>query len=118
MDDRLKRFNQDFFKSVKGITWYDKEGIMEMDDNRRVVLEIDDVGTRHHYVGYWVKIYNKTNGLIVQKFFRFQFFLEFIHKGQVYYHVWYKDDLDWYISRPKSTKPMVDVMMDFIDRWK
>ena len=51
MDDRIKKFNQDFFKSVKGITWYDKEGVMEMDDNRRVVLELDDVSTRDHYVG-------------------------------------------------------------------
>ena len=119
MDDRIKNFNQDFFKSVKGITWYDKEGVMEMDDNRRVVLEIDDMGTRDNYVGYWVMIYNKTNGLIVRKFFRFQFCLDFIHRDrQEYYHIWFRDSMDWYISKPKSTQPMVDVIMDYINRWK
>lgn len=120
MDNVFNRFNRDFFRSVKGITWYDKEGIMEMDDNRRIVFKLDDVGTRDHFVGYWVRIYTKTNGLIVEKFFRFQFCLDYTHRDrQEYYHVWYNGGkLDWYISRPKSLKPMVDMMMDYVDRWK
>jgi len=26
--------------------------------------------------------------------------------------------MDWYISKPKSTQPMVDVIMDYINKWK
>lgn len=118
MENIFNNFNRDFFKSVKNITWYDQEGIMEMDNDRRVIIRLDDIGTRHHYNGYMVRIYNKSNGLIVEKFFRFQLCLDFIHRDrQEYYHVWLNNGLDWYISRPKSTKPMVDTIMNFIEKW-
>lgn len=120
MENLFKTFNEDFFKSVNGITCYDKDCLLEMDNNRMVMFVLDDIGTRDHFVGYWVKIYNKPNGLIIEKFFRFQFHLEYNHRDtQKYYHVWYNHgNLDWYISKPKSIKPMVDTMMDFINKWK
>jgi hypothetical protein len=120
MDNVFKSFNDNFFKSVNNITWYDKCGVMVYHPDCVVVIEIDDVGVRDHFNGYWVRIYNKKNGLIFQKFFLFQNHLEFIHRENTnkFFHVWkHNDDIDWYISRPKTTKPMVDVILDFIGRW-
>lgn len=121
MDNLLSEFNETFFHTIKGITWFDKDGIMEMDKTRNVVITLDDISTREMYVGYWVRIYNKNQGLIVEKFFRFQHFLEFKHRSEreKYSHVWYSENnLDWYISKPYSTKPMVDSIMDYIGKWK
>ncbi len=121
MTDIFKGINENIFKSVKGITWYDKDGIMNLDDTRYVRFILDDVGTRDHFVGYWVEIHNRNNGLISKKFFRFQYHMEFIHRPntQSFYHIWINQgNLDWYISRPKDTKIYVKILMDYIEKIK
>jgi len=103
------------------ITWYDKQGVMKLDDQRVVTITIDDVGTRDHYNGYHVEIVNKFNGTIIKKWFRFNDHLTMIHRSQndEYYHVWYqRGEFDWYISRPKDNKEMVKVIMDWINQFK
>jgi hypothetical protein len=119
MENFFKKFNEDFFKSEKNITWYDTEGVYRLDDNRVVTITLSDVGTRDHYNGYVVEIFNKQNGSIVKKFFRFQFHLEMNHNGRKFYYVWYQGgNLDWYISRPKNTKDMVKTIFDYINKFK
>ena len=34
MNNQFKNFNENLFKSVKEIKWYDQEGVMLLDDNR------------------------------------------------------------------------------------
>lgn len=121
MTNVFKEMNETIFKGVKGITWYDKDGIMNLDETRYVLFILDDVGTRDHFVGYWVEIHNRNNGLISKKFFRFQYHMEFIDRPntQSFYHIWYNQgNLDWYISRPKDTKKYVKVLMDYIEKIK
>jgi hypothetical protein len=121
MNNIFSGFNKAFFKSSNDITWYDHSGIMELDNNKIVIFEIDDVGTRDHYNGYRVKILNKHNGVIEQKFFKFQHHLEFNHRSErdKYYHVWLNNgNFEWYISRPKNTMVMVNTMMDWISKFK
>jgi len=36
----FKIFNENFFRSEKNITWYDKQGVMKLDDNRLVTFTI------------------------------------------------------------------------------
>ena len=118
MENIFKSFNKSIFKGLKEISWYDKDGIMNLDETRYVRFVLDDVGIKDNFVGYWVEVYNKNNGLISKKFFRFQFHMEFIHRPntQNYYHIWYSQDkLDWYISRPKDTKIYVKILMDYIN---
>lgn len=116
MENKYKKFNLNFFKKTNlPIHWFDKDGIVSF-PNYVVRLTIDDVGTHNNYNGYWVEIIHKTNCLISKKFFRFVDHLEMIHRDNEFEncHVWHKyDEFDWYISRPKDTKPMVDV----IERW-
>jgi len=120
MENVFKSFNQNFWKSQKDITWYDKQGVMKLDDQRVVTITIDDVGTRDNYNGYYVEVVNKMNGTIVKKWFRFQDHLTMIHRDtQHQFHVWSNSgNFDWYISRPKDTKEMVKVIMDWINQFK
>ena len=123
MENVFKKFNQDFWKSEKSITWYDKQGVMNLDDQRVVTITIDDVGTRDNYNGYHVEIINKFEGTIVKKWFRFQDHLTMITPSnpnqQIYTHVWlHRDEFDWYITRPNNTKEMVKVIMDWISMLK
>jgi hypothetical protein len=125
MENVFLNFNKTFFKGVSNIEWFDKEGIVDLDDGRLAVITIDDNGTRDHYNGYWVEIISKTNGTIYKKFFYFKRHLEFEEKSSsVYtttiknYHAWFMDgNLNWYISTPKSTKPMVDTIFKFINKF-
>jgi hypothetical protein len=94
---------------------------MNLDENRYVQFELDDVGTKDHFNGYWVEVYNRNNGLISKKFFRFQYHMEFTHRDSRtnHYHIWYNQgNLDWYISRPKDTKIYVKILMDYIEKIK
>ena len=127
MKDVFKKFNEEFWK--KGvpntlsypINWYDKQGVMRLDDQRVVTITIDDLGLRDNYNGYHVEIINKFNGTIVKKWFRFQDHLTMVHRGngQEYFHVWLNNgNFDWYISRPQDTKEMVKVICDWINQFK
>lgn len=123
MNNLFKEFNETFFKGEKDITWYDSEGVYQLDDNRIVTITLSDIGTRDNYNGYMIEVYNKQSGSIVKKFFRFSFYLDMIHrennKHDKYYHVWYNNgELDWYISRPKNTKNMIKIIFDYINKFK
>lgn len=123
MENPYQTFNQEFFKKGLGYTiqWYDKEGIIELDDNRLVSIKLDDVGTRDHYVGYWVEIINKYNGSIYKKFFRFQLCMEFNHRDSYRYFYVRKEDnkLKWYISTPFLSGPetMSKIISSFIKKF-
>jgi hypothetical protein len=125
MDNKFQKFNQDFFKSIKDfkIEWFDKEGIIELDDNRVVSIKLEDLGTRDHFNGYMVEIINKTGGSVYKKFFKFRYHMDFTHRSGStdYFHVWYNNNqLDWYISRPTTygQKQMVDTIKSFINKFK
>lgn len=121
MENVFKTFNQDFWKSEKSIIWYDKEGIMTLDEERVVTFSIEDRVMRNNYEGYSVKIYNKNKGEIVSKFFSFSNHLEMIQRDEKnsYSHVWLNGGkFGWYIDKPKNTKEMVSVVMDWISKFK
>lgn len=122
----FKKVNEEFFSKCKRtIKWFDKQGLFVMSDNRVVTITLDDVGTHNHFNGYWVEIINNRNGSVVKKFFRFQDHLTMIHRKETsrFYHIWFRnessgDKLEWYISTPKDTKEMCDVIFEWIDTFQ
>ncbi len=120
MTNIFKKFNEDFFsKSNRTIKWYDKQGVFQTTDGV-VTITIDDLGTSDNYNGYWVEKINLRFGTIVKKFFRFKDHLTMVHRNEQdkYCHVWlYNDTFEWYISKPKDTKEMTDVIFDWIDNF-
>jgi hypothetical protein len=121
MENVFKNFNENFFKSKKGIRWYDQDGLYKLDDTRVVSITLDDIGVHENFNGYTIVIHNTQNGGMVKKFFKFVYHLDMIDRNEreKYSHVWYSQGkLDWYISRPKDTKQMVDVIFDWIEKFK
>lgn len=120
MENKYKKFNQNFFKDVKGIVWYDRMGVYKISDDVFAEITIKTRGHADHYVGYSVEIFHKRNGSLNTNFFYFKDYLDMIHRGPnyEYYHVWDNIDFDWYISSPISVKPMTDVVMSVINRYK
>ena len=120
----FKKLNEEFFSKCKRtIKWFDKQGLFVMSDNRVVTITLDDVGTRNYFNGYLVEIINNRNGGIVKKFFRFQDHLTMVHREDTskYYHIWLSENntkLEWYISKPKDTKEMCDVIFEWIDTFQ
>lgn len=121
MKSLFKNFNENFWKSTKNITWYDKQGVMKLDEFRVVTLTFDCRGHSDQYNGYEVEILNKNSGTIVKRYFWLKEHLTMIQKneGDEQCHVWlYRGSLDWYISRPKDTKEFVKAVMDWINEFK
>ena len=122
MNNSFTDFNKNFFNSFTGynIQWFDMEGIIEFDDNRLVSIKLDNIGTHNQFNGYWVEIINKQRGTIYKKFFKFKDYMDFKHRDdgmKFYYARFDTEELDWYISRPKSTKPMLDAISMFINKF-
>jgi hypothetical protein len=120
MTNIFKKFNEDFFsKCNRTIKWYDEQGVFRTTDGL-VTITIDDVGTHNNYNGYWVEKINPRVGTIVKKFFRFSDHLTMVHRNErdKHSHVWLNNGtFEWYISKPKDTKEMTDVMFDWIDNF-
>jgi hypothetical protein len=84
-------------------------------------MTISDIGHSDKYSGYHIKIISKLGGEICQKTFKFDDFLEFDTSRDSSTHVWYNSygpKFDWYINTPMTVKPMVDVIMEFINSFK
>ena len=121
MDTKFKNFNETFFKGTKKkIDWFDIDGVLKLDDTRVVKFKLDTHGVRDQYEGYLIQIINKHDGIVDRKFFSFKEYLEFSHRpDSKHYHVWkYGGNLDWYISRPIKTKPMVDRIFDWVGQFE
>lgn len=71
---KLKTFNQRLFQGVDQINWFDKTGLINLDE-KFVTLNLDDTN-RHHYDGYLIEVYNKKQGLIFRKKFYFKDYIE------------------------------------------
>lgn len=121
MSNVFNIFNEKFFKSRPEIKWFDKDGVYKIDEDRVVVITIDDKDYTDHFGGYLVKVINKMNGTIVSKWFPFKYYLTMIHRegdAEYFYALYTKDKFDWYISRPKSTDEMVDCIFEWIENFK
>ena len=120
MENKYVTFNENFFKGIEGITWYEKRGIYKISDTTFAEITIKTRGHADHYAGYEVKIHHKVNGVLNITFFGFKDYLEMIHNPKVgpYCDVWDDTDFGWYISVPKSTEPLVRAVMGLIELYK
>lgn len=118
MNNLFKEFNKNFFKRQTAIKWFDKEGLWDYHNGHYIIsITLDDIGSKGEYTGYTVKIYDRTLGLVVSKFFKFEYYLEMTTSGTDYCHVWYNHNgkkLDWYINKPLDIKPIVDEIISYV----
>lgn len=104
------------FEWIIVIDWFDLVGYSSVDENRRAKITLDYLGHHDHYIGFWVSILNKLEGVVDKKFFRFGDYLEIDESVrhdsalQVIGHCgWH-----WYISKPKNTRPICEAIEKYI----
>jgi len=115
------------------INWFDLTGMHALDDARVVKIQLSDPRTVGIFVGFSVEIINKVTGKIDSKLFRFDDYLsadmasrsdtrrDYPVAGNSCYHVdinGYRKECDWYIAKPKSTKPFCEAVESYIASFK
>lgn len=108
-------FMEKEFRFWQRVTWFDLTGVRELDEDRKVVIEMVTQGYADHYTALLVRIIHKVESEIVRKLFRFEDYLWAAHKQP---HPNYRKDMklevigpcgwEWYIAVPSSTAPLVD----------
>ena len=102
------------------ITWFDRQGLYRLDDDRAAVLTLEIQSTIGSYSGFQVEIVSKIRGRLFQKYFDFN---DYLHSGQrsdnrsdyeggFVVHA-ESCDWNWYIAIPTSTKPFTQA----VERW-
>ncbi len=122
--------NQYMFQhSANNIKWFDKTGIIEIDEDRIVEIELCISNVVDKYDRYKVTIINKHNGEIASKYFTFDECLnqnDRIDNRSDYtggFHFWRSDRKEgwgWYIAIPseQSIDNLVRSMFDYIEFYR
>ena len=121
-------FNKFFFKDVSGnadISWFDKKGVIRIGDSVLAEITLSISGTIDHYVGYSVRIVNKS-GELTKYFFNFNTYLKNRCDDRTDYRNGFEiiatccDDVaQWYIAIPteEDTQKMGEEIMKFIGNY-
>jgi len=123
---KFKQFNERFFNDDR-ITWYDREGIVNLGDTNAVITLVAN-NTISHLDAYYVDIVHKKTGHIATQ--RFLFNSYFSQRNRIDtrsdisnqpFYVW--DDgvkrPDWYIAIPSNTEVgnLATQIMEYIKQW-
>lgn len=126
MTDKFQEFMASLPWTID-VLWQGKSGVHQLDDDRRVTIELAIYGYADHYPGCRVKLFSKTNGEIVAKYFNFNEYLALrdvtpeseAHPSLKHVqdlHVW--SDGTWYIAVPRDPSPFTQAIETWIDQWR
>jgi hypothetical protein len=116
-------FNQKVFKNPS-IKWFDRIGIMEINNNRLAEITLAEGHYSGSYIKYQVRILHKDYGVITTKDFMFKDYLHLPAKTDSWgdiknFFVTVKDNsyVDWHLSPPSEDdlKRLTDAITDYID---
>jgi hypothetical protein len=119
---------KDIFKSRTDLKFFGQKALFEVDSLTVAEISIGTRGTSDHFPQLYVEIQHKENGVIAQNTFVFEEYLKrlpsdnsHIHRvKRMYIRIWRGDEpeeIDWYIARPKTTKPIVDAIFEYIEMY-
>lgn len=117
-------FNQNFFNDNKSldIVWFDKEGIIKLNDDSNATITLYSVNNTMHS-GYLVNIVNKHTGVIDGHLFKFKDYLTERIDERHDYNGGFCVEINtckWYIALP-SEQDVIDMcaeIMSYIDLWR
>ena len=113
-------FMEKTFHFWQPVTWFDLTGVRELDEDRKVVIELVTRGYADHYVALLVRVVHKVHGEIVRKTFAFK---DYLNCSVTQPHPSYRPGMalqviaphwEWYIAVPSSTAPLVDSVEQWI----
>jgi len=118
---RFKTFNQWVFKGVDQIEWFDKTGLIDL-DQKFVALNLDYTKT-NYYDGHLVEVYNKQQGLIFKKKFRFKDYMidvDVTNSNSINFSSWgdVSEDYIFKVSHwgdNSKTKKYTDAILRFLE---
>ena len=120
----FENFNKEFFKSNKEINWFEKQGILKIDEMKNVVITLSTSGCMNRYIGYKIEIIHKNNGQIASHFFNFNDYFQQKNRkdtrndysGEFYV----RTTCDWYVAIPakKDINYMISEIEKYISLWK
>lgn len=119
--------------------WQGKTGTLVLDEDRRVTVTLDDVGTRDHFNGMRAKVISKTNGEIVVQWFAFDDHLDpadrldgrfyrylgggksegYPYPGNPCFYAWRNGGkIGWYIANPATPSDFTEAVEEWITTWR
>lgn len=118
-------FNKSIFKD-NNIQWFDRTGILKIDENRRAEISLRTNGIADVYNSYFVKIIHKENGQISVKNFLFDDYMDITASSKRHnlyvggFSVNIADRVDWYIAVPseRNLQQLTSAVMDYIELYK
>lgn len=122
----FSEFNKNFFNN-SDITWFDRKGVLKIDENKRAEITLSTNGYSSRYDSYFVKIIHKDNGKIAAKNFLFDEYMDIADSTRKYnlYVGGFSvqadgDGVGWYIATPsqRNIKLLVDAIMQYIDLYR
>jgi hypothetical protein len=118
-----QEFNERFFTKYDNIRWFEKKGILKINDDVNASIELAITNVWGEYPGYLVTIANKKEGKIDSHYFDFNSYLKTrvddkqdLHSGfSIISHCGW----DWYIAIPEMSEvlEMSACIMDYINLW-
>jgi hypothetical protein len=125
-------FNIAFFQGVeaaKEIQWFNRKGLLSLDEKRIVEFDLVTNGTVDTYCGYKVKITHKELGEITSHTFYFDDYLRnrqdnrSDYKGGfsiVHHCCEYKGVAEWYIAIPQTAevRKMANTIFRYVEMYK
>jgi len=106
---------------VDELNFFGTKALYTMNDQAVAEISISRNGTSGNYPCLYVTIQNKINGTIAENRFMFNEYLERDEshpnaKQEKGMYIWTNGkDIDWYIVRPVTTKPIVDAIFNYIE---
>lgn len=107
--------------------WFDRTGMLRMRNGLVAQVELDTFGTHGNYPGFRVKVINPTCGVVGEKYFLFDDYLDpkaradqrsdYKPPGYMYYVMdMYvaSTECEWYIAVPKETRPFCKAIESFL----
>lgn len=121
-------FNFDFFLS-DGIKWYNRKGVLSLNQETNATIELVSNGVHKTYKGYLVSIIHKENGKIDSEYFDFDAYMS--QDNRIDERMDYKGGFSihestcegyprWYIAEPNPADItyMRNMIFNYVNHWR
>ena len=118
-------FNDKFFEGRESINWFDRKGVLQLNNGLMAEITLSTNGTKDHYEGYLVSVISKDRGQLSRHFFKFDEYMsesieKTTEKGFKIVGYCCKGKVDWYINHPTAVEVryLANQILSYINQWE